>query len=71
MWSHYYSVPRDEEKTALQIASLTSVLANVNGNKTTTSDFVFDFSKKEKQSSNGQTKAEKMREKMRIRYGRK
>ena len=44
MWIIYYSEPRDVEKNTLQIAQLTSVLANVNGNKTTMKDFIFNFS---------------------------
>ena len=46
MWSEYYAEPRECDKTTLQVAQLTSILANVNGNKTTIEDFLFDFSGK-------------------------
>lgn len=48
MWQHYYSEPKEMDKMSLQIAQLTSVLANVNGNKTTTSDFILNFDGEEK-----------------------
>ena len=49
MWDIYYSVPKEEEKLSLQVAQLTSVLANVNGNKTTTKDFILDFSQEKEE----------------------
>ena len=60
MWDIYYSVPKEEEKLSLQVAQLTSVLANVNGNKTTTKDFIFDFSQ-EKEEIKKETMEEKVK----------
>ena len=49
MWSAYYAEPRGCDKTTLQVAQLTSVFANINGNDTTIDDFLFDFSGKRKE----------------------
>lgn len=46
MWSYYLEEPDAEKKNEIQMAQLSSVLVNINGGKTSTQDFMLDFSEK-------------------------
>ena len=67
MWSYFFEEPDADAKKEMQIAQLSSILLNINGVKSSPSDFIWGADKKNENES----KSEKMRKKLRLKYGRR
>jgi len=69
MWSYFFEEPDADAKNEMQIAQLSSILLNINGIKSSPSDFIWGADTKE--NNKNESKSEKMRKKLRLKYGRR